>query len=164
MTTSEISEFEPGMFSVMLEPCSALVLPRVLLPEVPFVYVESHWPNPRYEWWDATVPLKRGGRAVNLKVRRLEFDISLTTAQFLSLVEEFADAGLTVLQLDRALPNGLVPNQLKPAERYRVLVANGLQLEFSLPHAIEYAQTVSSHRHVLERILRDPVVASGRLP
>jgi hypothetical protein len=164
ITTGEIREFQPGVFSLMLEPCSALVLPHILSAEVPFVWLEEHTPDNRYEWWKAQVPLRRGGQYFPLKVRLLRFDLMLPTEQFLTLLPEFADAGMLLLQLEREMPNGLIPRGLKDTERYKVLGQNGLHLEFDLPHAGEYASVISPHRAVLERIKSNPIIASGNLP
>src|SRR5689334_17143696 len=107
ITTGQIKELESGVFSLILDPCSALVLPHILADDVPYVYIEAHWPNPRYESWTAPVPLERGGQLHELQVRRVEFDISLATSQFIALLPEFADAGLTLMQFKRAIPNSL---------------------------------------------------------
>ncbi len=161
--TGEIRELQPNIFSLMLEPCTAMVLPYILDEEVPFVWLESHCPN-LYGWWQAQVPLRHSGEYFPLKVRQLRFDLMLPTKQFLSLLPEFADAGMLLLQLEREMPNSLVPDSLKDIERYKVLVQNGLHLEFNLPHANEYAQLVSPYREVLEHIRSNPVIASGNLP
>ena len=164
IVTGEIREFQPNIFDLMLNPCSAMVLPHVLGEEVPFVWLESHCPNNRTEWWQAQVPLRRGGQYFPLKVRLLRFDVMFPTRQFLSLLPEFADAGMLLLQLERELPNTLRPEDLNDNERYKVLMQNGLYLEFDLPHAGEYARVVSPHRDVLERIKDNPVIASASLP
>ena len=161
--TGEIRELEPNIFSLMLEPCTAMVLPHVLNEAIPFVWLESHSPN-LYGWWQAQVPLRQDGDYFPLQVRGLNFDLLLATKQFLSLLPEFAEAGMSLLQLERAMPNGLIPRSLKDSDRYRVLVQNGLYLEFELPHAREHARVVTPHRDVLERIKNNPVIASGHLP
>ena len=161
--TGEIRELEPNIFSLMLEPCTALVLPHILNEEIPFVWIESHCPN-LYGWWQVQVPLRKGGEYFPLKVRHLCFDLMLPTRQFLSLLPEFVGAGMLLLQLEREMPNGLLPESLKDNERYKVLAQNGLYLEFDLPHAREYASVVSPHREVLERIKTNPVIAAGNLP
>ena len=164
ITTGEIREFQPNIFNLMLNPCSAMVLPHILSEEVPFVWLESHCPSDHHEWWQAQVPLRRGGQYFPLKVRSLRFDLLLPIKQFLSLLPEFTDAGMLLLQLQREMPNSLVPRSLNDNERYKVLVQNGLYLEFELPHAGEYASVVSPHQEVLERIKNNPVIAAGSLP
>ena len=162
--TGEIREFQPNIFSLMIEPCSALILPYILNEKVPFVWLESHCPDNKYGWWETPVPLRRGGQYFPLQVRQLRFDLLLSTKQFLKLLPEFTDAGMWLLQLERPLPATLIPISLKESAKYNVLVKNGLYLEFVLPHSGEYAQVVSPHRELLERIRTNSVIASGNLP
>jgi hypothetical protein len=71
---------------------------------------------------------------------------------------------MTLFQMQKPWPASVQPRYLPKAARYKILVQNGLHLEFYLPHAGEYAQVVSPHREVLERINNHPVIASGDLP
>src|SRR5262245_8492278 len=102
--TGVIREFEPGFHSVTLPPCSTAVLPFVLDPSTPFVWVVGHWPGSHVHWWEATLPLSEGTPNRRLRVRDVEFDIQLSTAEFLELEPEFRHGGVILLQLDRPVP------------------------------------------------------------
>jgi len=164
ITTGVIKEFPTGVFSLMLEPCSALVLQYVLSEDVPYVWVEGHLPNARYEWWKTPVPLRKGGEYYPLEIRLPQFDMQCATKEFLQLLPEFESAGMRLFQMHKRWPASLQPRYLPKEARDKILVQNGLYLEFDLPHAGEYANVVSPHREVLERINNHPVIASGDLP
>ena len=164
ITTSEIREFEPGLYRLMLDVCSSLVLPYVLNEEIPYIWLEGHCPHPYLEWWQTEAPLRKGGEFYSLKVRTLRYDLQITTKEFLSLLPEFKDAGMLLMQTEGEIPNTLCLSSLKEESKYKVLVKNGLYLEFYLPHAREYASIVSPHQDVLETIKNNPVIASGVLP
>ncbi len=110
------------------------------------------------------MPLRKGGAYHTLEVRLPKFDIQCTIKEFLSLLPEFADAGMTLFQMYKRWPVTLRPQYLPKEARYKILVQNGLYLEFELPHANEYACAISPQREVLERINNHPVIASGDLP
>lgn len=164
ITTGGIQEFQSGIFRLFLEPCSALVLQYVLSEDVPYVWVENHLPNERFEWWNVQLPLRKGGSYHTLEVRLLNLDLQFTTQNFLQLLPEFQEAGMMLFQMTKPWPASLTPRYLPAEARYKILVQNGLYLEFDLHHAGEYARIVSPHREVLERIQRHPVIASGDLP
>ena len=164
ITTGAINEFQPGVFSLYLEPCSALVLQYVLSEDVPYVWLEDHLPNAAYEWWITPMLLHKGGAYHSLEIRLPRFDIQCATQEFLELLSEFESAGMTLFQMHRRWPVSLQPRYLPKEARYKILVQNGLHLEFDLPHTGEYARVVSPYRDVLERIQNHPVIASGDLP
>jgi hypothetical protein len=164
ITTGEIREFEHGLYILMLDVCSSLVLPHILNENVPYIWLEGHSPHPSLEWWRAEAPIRKGGKLHSLKVRTLRYDIQMATKEFLALLPEFKDAGMLLMQMEREVPNTLCLSSLNEKAKYNVLVQNGLYLEFYLPHAREYASVVSARREVLEGIRDNPVIASGGLP
>jgi hypothetical protein len=164
MKIGEITEFQPHVFSLTLEPCSTMVLPYILDEGIPYVWIANHAPNRFLEWWTAMLPLSKGGENQLLEVRSLSFDLQMPTTHFLKLLPEFKDVGIYLLQLERRLPGTLQPQYLKKESEYKVLMQNGFHLSFYLPHAGEYAQVVSPHRTLLEGVRDNPIIAAGNLP
>ena len=162
--TGVIREFEPGFHSVMLPPCSTAVLLAVLDPSVPFVWVVGHWPGSHVHWWAASLPLFETTPNRRFLVRDLEFDIQLSTNEFLQLEPEFRHGGILLIQLDRPVPDTLSPGRGSDAARYRILRENGFRLEFQLPHPGEYASVVSPDRGVLEAMATRLQYFNGDLP
>jgi hypothetical protein len=97
-------------------------------------------------------------------VRDLEFDIQLSTNEFLQLEPEFRHGGILLIQLDRPVPDTLSPGRGSDAAWYRILRENGFRLEFQLPHPGEYASVVSPDRGVLEAMATRLQCFNGDLP
>ena len=165
LRTHEIAEIEPGVFSTLLEPCSAAVLPHVLTPDAPHVWVVEYAPDPRLVWGELPVPLAPGTPPEPLRVRGLRYDFQMPAAEFVRRVVPRlpGGAGILLLQLARPVPASL---------RYRDVVArpewpailrqNGWALTFDLPHGGEYAAVAAPERRTLERLLAAPVIAVGK--
>lgn len=164
LATGEIKELEPKMFVLMLEPCTPMVLPYILDEQIPFVFLADHRPNRYLDWHETNVQLRKDGESFDVEARMTTLDLQMPTKQFLSLLSEFADFGLNLMQLEKKMPDTLQPQYLKDKSRHRILRQNGLYLEFYLPHAGEYASVTTPHREVLERIKSNPIIASGKLP
>ena len=164
METGLVREFEPGMFALTLPPCSTAVLPRVLDPSVPYVWVVGHWPGSHVHWWQASLPLSETTPNRHLRVRDVQFDIQLGTAEFLRMEPEFRHNGIILLQLDRPVPDTLAVPSLPDGARYRVLRENGLHLEFHLPQPGDYASVVSPSHALLATLAAQPDLAGGELP
>ena len=164
IVTGEIREFELGMFILMLEPCTTLVLSHILDENIPFVFLENHMSNSYLEWNKSNVQLRKNGEFFNIEARRTRLDLQMPTKQFLSLLPEFAEFGIDLMQLERKMPNTLLPQYLKDESRYKILKNNGLYLDFHLPHAGEYASVITPYKEVLEKIKTNPIITSGDLP
>jgi len=61
-------------------------------------------------------------------------------------------------QMSRHVPDTLTLDRIHDDAVDQVLIQNGLQLRFYLPHAMECAQLASPRRDVLERALEKPLV------
>jgi hypothetical protein len=164
LRTHEIVEIEPGVFYTVLKPCSAAVLPHVLAPEPSHVWLVEHRPDARLLWAELPVPLTADAPAERLRVRGLVYDLQMPTAEFLaSVVPRLAGgAGVTVLQLDRPVPDSLRYAEISGAPgKHAILRRNGWRLTFDLPHAGEYAEVTAPDRGTLERVLDSPAIAAG---
>ena len=164
LETGVIREFQPGVFSFTLPPCSTAVLPLILDATIPFVWVVGHWPGTHVHWWEAELPLSEATPNRRLRVRDVKFDIQMSTADFFQCEPEFRHGGIILRQLDRPVPDTLCVGRSPDAADYRVLRHNGLHLEVHLPHPGEYASVISPHRHVLESLLTKPELAAPELP
>jgi hypothetical protein len=165
LRTHEITEVEPGSFYTVLEPCSVAVLPHVLAVDASYVWVVEHRPDPAVRWTQLPVPLTLGGRPQALPVRDLLFDFQVSTTAFLTeVLPQLPDGGgIILLQLERPVPDTLRYRAIAEAPaRHAVLRQNGWILTFDLPHGGEYAEVTTSDRRTLERILAEPIIASGR--
>ena len=146
------------MFSVMLRRCTTGVLTHILDPAIPFVWIRRHSPKRDIRWWKTRAPVSAEGELHAVEVRSMQFDLQLTTARFLELLPEFADHGLVLFQMTRRVPDTLTLDGVVENAVDRVLVENGLHLQFCLPHALESAQLRSPRREALERVLQSPQV------
>jgi hypothetical protein len=147
-----------GMFSVMLDSCTAGILADILDPAIPYVWIRHHMPKRRIEWWKTQARLSESGSLYDLEVRCMDFDIQLSTARFLELLPEFEAHGMELFQMTRPVANALTLDGKEDAIKDRILVQNGLHLAFYLPHAVEIARLASPHREVLETALQKPKV------
>lgn len=161
MQTGVIREFEPGMYNMLLPPCSTEVLHVVLDPSVPYVWVVGHEPGSYIHWWNAGVPLSETTGNRSVLVRDLRFDILMRTEEFLRSEPEFRKGGIRLIQLDRRVPDTLISPSLPDESRYRILRANGLHLEFDLPPSGEYASVSSPSRNTLEQLIGGPAFQAG---
>lgn len=144
----------------MLQSCTTAVLAHALDPAIPWVWVVRHAPKRELGWWRAPMPLSASGRAHDVTVRSVEFDLLLPTSRFLELLPEFLDHGITLFQMSRPVPETLSLMRLPDEVIDRVLVQNGLHLGFHLPHAVETAQFRAPQRETLERLLTIPEIAA----
>ena len=103
------------------------------------------------------MPFSETGPNRTVLVRDLRFDILMSTEEFLQCEPEFRRGGIRLVQLDRRVPDTLTFEHLPDERRYQILRANGMHLEFDLPHAGEYASVSSPSRGTLERLLGGPI-------
>ena len=157
MQTGVIREFEPGMYNMLLPPCSTEVLHVVLDPSKPYVWVVAHAPGSYLHWWNAAVPLSETTSNRTVLVRDVRFDILMPTDEFLRCEPEFRHGGITLVQLDRRVPDTLEFDRLPEGRRYQILLDNGLHLVFELPHAGEYASIVSPSWSTLQRLIGENI-------
>lgn len=147
---------DDGQFSIMLRPCTADVLRHLLDPELPYVWIVGHYPNPVLEWWTCPILLGESREISDLEIRSLRYELLLPTSEFLARVAEFD--GLSLYQMRRRVPNTLTIEGLSERSRTRVLIQNGLAASFYLPHAMECASFTTVERDAMERVLANDVV------
>jgi hypothetical protein len=157
ISTSPITE-RKGMFSFMLQPCTASILANILDPDVPFVWIRHHTPKRTIAWWKTQACLSEKGQLYDVEVRWMDFDLQLSTARFLELLPEFEEHGLVLFQMTRRVPNSLILDGKADDVINHILIQNGLHVAFYLPHAVECAQLASPRREVLERALQQEKV------
>jgi hypothetical protein len=166
-TTNEITETAPGVFGVLLEPCSCQVLPFVLVSDPrSIVWLVAYHPHHIVEWIDLPLPLTADAPAEILRARLPSFDVQFPIASFLErLPRMHARAGMLAVQVERPVPDTLTFNKLgSDPHGHAVLKQNGWLLSFDLPHDGEHAWVECPDRAHLERVLASPVIASGNLP
>lgn len=166
-TTNEISETAPGVFGVVLEPCSCQVLPHVLVPDPnSVVWLVAYHPHHIVEWIDMPLPLAAYAPAELLRARLPKFDVQFPIANFLErLPHMHAHAGMLAVQMERPVPDTLTFERLaSDPNRHAILRRNGWLVSFDLPHDGEHAWVECPDREHLERVLANPVIASGELP
>jgi hypothetical protein len=149
------------MYTMLLPPCSTEVLHVVLDPSVAHVWIVGHNPGSHLHWWNAAVPLSETSTNRTVLVRDLQFDLLMRTDEFLRYELEFRHGGITLVQVDRPVSDTLLYSRLPNERRYQILRANGLHLEFELPHSGEYASVSSPSRSTLERLIGGPAFQSG---
>ena len=148
MDVLSIKESVPGLFSMLLPPCDALVLRDILQPNLRYVWLIDVPAMTHYAWVESNLPplLNLPPNREARLVRQLQIDISLSTADFLAILPGLATKGLIVLQADKPLPRTLVLDRLADQSRARVYRTNSILFEFELPHAGEHALLTSVDR------------------
>ncbi|MEK6701082.1 MAG: hypothetical protein AABZ53_02390 [Planctomycetota bacterium] len=147
-----------GMFNFMLRSCTARILVHILDRDTPFVWIRRHAPCRDMRWWRTKVPLSIDGAPFNVEARMLNFDLQMSTSEFLENIAEFDGHGLVLFQMSKRVPDSLTLDGIADDLVDRVLVQNGMTLRFYLPHAVECAQVTSPQRATLEQVLRRPEV------
>lgn len=75
-TVNTIRETAPGVFAVLLEPCSCQMLRHVLRPQAgSVVWLVAYHPHPVVEWVDMRLPLTAGGESEPVRARLPRYDL-----------------------------------------------------------------------------------------
>ena len=111
---------------------------RFLNKAIPWVWVISHIPNAKYEWWRTQVPLNDAGSMFSGDVRLVQYDLQLSTSEFLMAAVAFEDSGISLIQSRQRMPATLDLRWNMP-NRNQILRLNGAFLSIDLPHANETA-------------------------
>jgi hypothetical protein len=150
-----IKETARDLFAVLLPVCDASILAKVLDPNVPWVTLIGYQSEEANNWIEQHLPplLDRNRRVESVRVKRLDMDVSLLTAEFIRLLHSFSERGVELVQGSRPLPPRLSVAELKPETTSRVFREVGIVLQFYLPHPHEYALITSASRERLERIV-----------
>lgn len=147
-----------GVYVLNLGTCDCSILKHLLNPNVPYIWVRNHMPNPTVKWWITHLPISTSDTVMQMKVRNLRYDLQMETQQFLDNLKEFVPFGIEIYQFDRPVPDTLTLNQIPEDKRTKVLLNNGGQSAFFLPHANEQAQYWTANRHLMAFALSQPEV------
>ena len=150
----EIRQMASGMFRLVIDVGSNRMLPAILRPDIEWVWIVRHFPNPRFEWWDTNLPLSTAGSTFCVRVRNLSFDLVFRTEEFLRNYREFIPHGIDLYQSVKPMPDSLYLDCISDAARDQVLKQNGVFLQFSLPHENETCAVKCWNRGPFEE---DPV-------
>jgi hypothetical protein len=155
MDTLIIKEACGGLFTALLPVCDASILSKVLDPNMPWVTLIGFWTDEACTWIEQHLPplFDASRRVESVRVKRLEMDVDLPTAEFLRLLSFFLKWGVHLVQATRPLPPTLSLGELKPDSTARVFREVGIALEFYLPHPHENAEVTSPSKEVLERVV-----------
>ena len=153
-----ITSRDDGTFSILFPAARCSILPHILDPNVPFVWLVDHTPVRHWGWWDTRCQLSATGPHHQVSVRMVTFDLQMPTAQFLQILPELSEHGMDVLQMTMRVPDTLVLSRLAAQEQTSILLQNGFHLRFKMAFSGETAYVISPHRHVLENLLQIPAV------
>lgn len=149
-----------GIYILNLGTCDCSILAFLFDPNVPYIWVRDHMPNPTVEWWKTSLPISMSDAIRPVVVRSLIYDLQMETQQFLENLKEFIPFGIEAYQFNRPVPNTLTLNQIPVEKRTHILLNNGAQSAFLLPHACEQAQYWASSRSGMVYALSHPQVVS----
>ncbi len=138
--------------------CDCSILEYLLSPAFPYVWLRKHMPHPAIQWWATQVPLSTAGAMTHLKVRELTYDLQMDIQLFFGHLREFIPYGVELYQFDRPIPDTLTLSHVPDNQKTKILLNNGAQAAFFLPHANEQAQYWAVSRHLIEQVLRRPQV------
>lgn len=149
-----------GLYVLNLGTCDCSILAFLFDPKVPYIWVRNHMPNPTIEWWKTLLPISMSDATRPVMVRSLIYDLQMETKQFLENLKEFIPFGIEAYQFNCPVPNTLTLNQIPVEKRTPILLNNGAQSSFFLPHACEQAQYWTSSRSAMVYALSHPQVVS----
>ena len=155
MQSLEVKRTRDRLHQVLLPPCGLGVLRRILLPDVPFVWILNYHDETIREWCQDNVPLPvlDEQEGVQCQVRRLEMDLCLSTSAFLAQLSSFGRGGIDLAQAYRPLPSDLRIDVISAWERARIYRQNGIELTFYLPHDMEHALVKAPLKETLEEVI-----------
>jgi len=128
-------------------------LARYLNPNIPWVWILGHLPNPIVEWWNTSIPINKHGASVQAKVRSVIYDLMFETKQFLEMVPELNEHGLVLIQSHQRMPDTLDLSRIPDNQQAKVLRRNGAFLRMYLPHSVETAQIQCFEKGYLKAII-----------
>jgi hypothetical protein len=133
---SSISSDDAGCETAVVDRATVMSLTRYLNPIIPWIWIVDHMPNSKIQWWKAQVPLNGEGAILSGEVRLVQYDLQLSTREFLLVANAFDDSGITLIQSRQRMPNTL-DLRGTGSNRHQVLRLNGAFLTIDLPHARE---------------------------
>lgn len=150
-----IKETSDDFFGLLLPVCTTSILSKILDPNVPWITLIGFRSQEACDWIEENLPplLDSSRRVESVRVKWLEMEVSLPTAEYLRLLPSFEGQGEHLVQAARPLPPRLYIAELKPESKARVFREVGIVLQFYLPHPHENALVTSPSREVLERIV-----------
>ena len=83
--------------TLKVERATVQSLLRFLNKAIPGIWIIGHIPNTKYEWWRTQVPLNADGAMINGDVRLVQYDLQLSTHDFLLRAAAFEDSGITLV-------------------------------------------------------------------
>jgi hypothetical protein len=144
-----------GLFSVLLPPCDALVLDKVLDHATLYVWMLDCATPEICSWYQSQThpfffPLEL---PESIFIRSLEMDVCVTTTHFLNFLTNLSLRGIDIIQAKLPMPRNLSLKRIRPEARAHLFQQLGILLQFYLPHPREYASVTSPSREVLDRII-----------
>lgn len=130
------------IFDFVIDNATVETVVALLLPNANVIRLYNHIPEPATVWWDASVPITRGGPNRNVKVQSLAFDVEMSKSTFLDAAKalDMPGGGLTLVQSYEPLRGNIHPQNFKKKETlWKVLAQFGACLFFDLPHSGEAA-------------------------
>lgn len=167
VTLHRIEERTPGVYGVLLAPCSCRVLAHLLVPDPrSVVWLIAFHPHHVMEWVELPLPVAVDQPAERVMARLPRYDLQFPLADFLARLPRLrAPAGMLAVQLAHPVPATLSFDDLAGnPQRHQVLREHGWRLTFDLPRDGEPAWLECPERAHLERVLANPVIASRELP
>ncbi|MCP4976845.1 MAG: hypothetical protein GY931_11845 [Maribacter sp.] len=152
-TIYEYRENEDGSFTFMIDCCSNDILETILNPDIPYVWSVNHFFEDSYDWVKRKIALSKSGEQHEVLVRGMAFDFIMETKKYLSIASEFSKQGNILIQTTKLIPQSLEYKGIPKDNRTKILIQNGMYLEFFLPHENETASCTCIDKNHVERII-----------
>lgn len=152
-----IEKIDTGFYKIALYSGTYQLLPYLLAPELPYVWITNHSPK-SYGWWKTQLPLSSHTPLRTVLARGIQFDLLLSYQEFMDWLEDFAEFGFILYQTVKPVPDSLRLESIAERSQIRVLVQNGVKTGFILPHPEEVAVFWSSELSIIRRALSFPQV------
>lgn len=141
-----------GVETLFVHEATVSTLTPFLNPEIAWIWVLGHMPNPVFEWWQATLPIDKSGKTIAAEFRMVGYDLLLPTWQFIENAADFEDHGLVLIQSRQRMPKTMDLSRIPDGQQSKVLRSNGAFLRIYLPHAVETAEVQCFEKGYLAKV------------
>ncbi|MEO6046528.1 MAG: hypothetical protein ABIQ57_03545 [Candidatus Kapaibacterium sp.] len=134
-----------------------------LRPDVPWVWILNHMPEPVMRWWRTSLPVNVHGDLLDADYRMIACDIMLETGRFLEALPAFEVHGIVLIQSFQRMPGTFSLERIPENQQDQMLRQNGAFLRVYLPHAVETARVQCFEEGYLSGRIAS-AIAGDRMP
>jgi hypothetical protein len=89
------------------------IVENLVLPDIPYIYVDCHRPSDGLEWWQSVVPINKDGKSTGCMIRNLQYEILFETRMFIQHMDDIISNGFALYQSFKVIPPSFRPDNIK---------------------------------------------------